>query len=190
MSIRFLNKIDFYILINYKYKMTFEEIKSKAVEKLTELVGDSELSLTILEVIQGDVNKYLDKNNLMHTEEDEDFTRIFLEKFRVLYENLNTESYVTNTTLLDLVKSGKFNTDNLIYYYKLHNKWKIYKDDLELMNKEKSAINPDMATTTQFTCSKCKRNTKCCYFSVQTRSSDEPMTNFITCMECNHNWRE
>lgn len=39
-----------------------------------------------------------------------------------------------------------------------------------------------------FQCKKCgsKRTT---YYSLQTRSSDEPMTNFITCVECNNRWK-
>lgn len=39
-----------------------------------------------------------------------------------------------------------------------------------------------------FECGKCgsKRTT---YYSLQTRSADEPMTNFITCCECKHRWK-
>ena len=39
-----------------------------------------------------------------------------------------------------------------------------------------------------FQCKKCgsKRTT---YYSLQTRSSDEPMTNFITCVECQNRWK-
>jgi transcription elongation factor S-II len=37
-------------------------------------------------------------------------------------------------------------------------------------------------------CGKCKKR-KCKYYQMQTRSADEPMTTFVTCMECNHRWR-
>tara|TARA_B100001996_G_scaffold357678_1_gene321790 strand:+ start:541 stop:1023 length:483 start_codon:yes stop_codon:yes gene_type:complete len=40
-----------------------------------------------------------------------------------------------------------------------------------------------------FTCFKCKtKNTT--YYSMQTRSADEPMTNFVTCLNCNIVWKE
>ena len=39
------------------------------------------------------------------------------------------------------------------------------------------------ASTTLFTCSKCKSK-KCSYYQLQTRSSDEPMTTFVTCLDC------
>ena len=39
-----------------------------------------------------------------------------------------------------------------------------------------------------FKCPKCKYK-KTTYYSVQTRSADEPMTNFITCLTCAHRWK-
>ena len=39
-----------------------------------------------------------------------------------------------------------------------------------------------------FKCPKCKSK-KTTYYSVQLRSSDEPMTNFITCTSCKNRWK-
>ena len=39
------------------------------------------------------------------------------------------------------------------------------------------------AITDSFTCRKC-RSKKCTYYELQTRSADEPMTIFITCLDC------
>lgn len=39
-----------------------------------------------------------------------------------------------------------------------------------------------------FQCRKCKKR-KTTYYSVQTRSADEPMTNFITCLTCGNKWK-
>ncbi len=44
------------------------------------------------------------------------------------------------------------------------------------------------ATTTDFTCFKCKKN-NCTYYQLQTRSADEPMTTFVTCVNCETHWR-
>jgi DNA-directed RNA polymerase subunit M/transcription elongation factor TFIIS len=38
-------------------------------------------------------------------------------------------------------------------------------------------------------CSSCKRKTKCDYYQLQTRSADEPMTTFVTCLECDKRWK-
>ncbi len=40
-----------------------------------------------------------------------------------------------------------------------------------------------------FKCGKCKQK-ECSFYQKQTRSSDEPMTTFITCDLCGHEWRE
>ena len=40
-----------------------------------------------------------------------------------------------------------------------------------------------------FRCRKCG-NRKCIYYEVQTRSADEPMTQFITCLTCNNRWKQ
>jgi transcription elongation factor S-II len=40
-----------------------------------------------------------------------------------------------------------------------------------------------------FTCGKCKKN-KTTYYEMQTRSADEPMTAFITCLNCGNRWKQ
>lgn len=44
------------------------------------------------------------------------------------------------------------------------------------------------ATTDQFKCGKCGQR-KCTYYQLQTRSADEPMTTFVTCVNCNNHWK-
>ncbi|GLJ12872.1 hypothetical protein SUGI_0199640 [Cryptomeria japonica] len=44
------------------------------------------------------------------------------------------------------------------------------------------------ATTDQFKCGKCGQR-KTSYYQMQTRSADEPMTTFVTCVNCNNHWK-
>ncbi|KAF8880997.1 transcription factor S-II, central domain-containing protein [Infundibulicybe gibba] len=44
------------------------------------------------------------------------------------------------------------------------------------------------AETDAFQCSRCKQR-KCRYRQAQTRSADEPMTTFVTCVNCNNRWK-
>jgi transcription elongation factor S-II len=48
--------------------------------------------------------------------------------------------------------------------------------------------NLKKATTDQFQCGKCRQR-KCTYFQMQTRSADEPMTTFVTCVNCGNRWK-
>jgi transcription elongation factor S-II len=58
----------------------------------------------------------------------------------------------------------------------------------ELREKAQKAIGIN-AEGGEFTCSRCK-GTKTSHYSMQTRSSDEPMTVFVTCLTCKKRWRE
>ena len=42
--------------------------------------------------------------------------------------------------------------------------------------------------TSMFKCGKCKER-NCTYFQLQTRSADEPMTTFVTCLNCSNRWK-
>ncbi|GAB2288063.1 hypothetical protein Dimus_022407 [Dionaea muscipula] len=47
---------------------------------------------------------------------------------------------------------------------------------------------PPKATTDQFRCGRCGQR-KTTYYQLQTRSADEPMTTFVTCVNCNNHWK-
>ncbi|KAK3014936.1 hypothetical protein RJ639_009952 [Escallonia herrerae] len=44
------------------------------------------------------------------------------------------------------------------------------------------------ATTNEFKCGRCGKK-QCTYYQLQTRSADEPMTTFVTCVNCNNHWK-
>lgn len=44
------------------------------------------------------------------------------------------------------------------------------------------------AATDSFTCRKC-RSKKCTYTQIQIKSSDEPMTTFVSCLDCGARWK-
>ena len=57
------------------------------------------------------------------------------------------------------------------------------------IKREKHKYSDNMAASTDtFTCNKCKKN-KCTYYQMQTRSADEPMTTFVTCLNCGTRWK-
>ena len=60
--------------------------------------------------------------------------------------------------------------------------FKITRDDVLREN----GLDPDKAG--EHTCSKCK-GTKTSSYALQTRSADEPMTVFVTCLTCGKRWR-
>jgi transcription elongation factor S-II len=64
-------------------------------------------------------------------------------------------------------------------------------EELIIKNSKKlQALSKDrnIQGTSMFKCGKCKLN-NCTYFQMQTRSADEPMTTFVTCLNCNNRWK-
>ena len=51
-----------------------------------------------------------------------------------------------------------------------------------------SAEAVESATTDQFRCGRCGQR-KTVYRQMQTRSADEPMTTYVTCVNCNNHWK-
>jgi transcription elongation factor S-II len=55
--------------------------------------------------------------------------------------------------------------------------------------KDENRYTPKIeATTDAYTCRNCKSN-KCWHYQLQTRSADEPMTTYVTCLNCSNKWK-
>jgi len=59
----------------------------------------------------------------------------------------------------------------------------------EVAEKDKALYSRKTTANIQMYCSGCKRKTNCDYHQRQTRSADEPMTTFVTCLECDKRWK-
>ncbi|KAL2227325.1 transcription elongation factor TFIIS [Sesamum indicum] len=55
-----------------------------------------------------------------------------------------------------------------------------------MFNSERAAA--PKASTNEFTCGRCKKK-ETTYYQMQTRSADEPMTTFVTCVNCGNHWK-
>lgn len=63
--------------------------------------------------------------------------------------------------------------------------------EIKLKNMSKKIVlqnNNEELPDGMFKCGKCK-SLKTTYYQMQTRSADEPMTTFVSCLNCNHRWK-
>jgi transcription elongation factor S-II len=67
-------------------------------------------------------------------------------------------------------------------------KWFELKDKL-LQREQKILEGNKSRATDQFKCRRCGKR-ECTYYELQTRSADEPMTCFISCLNCGKEWRQ
>ena len=57
------------------------------------------------------------------------------------------------------------------------------------LEKDKAKYSHTVTANIEMFCRSCKKKSKCDYYQVQTRSADEPMTTFVTCLECDTKWK-
>ena len=112
------------------------------------------------------------------------FIQLYIDKVRTIYINLQLPE-VLNQILDKKLKSHElaFMTHQEI----LPKKWNGLIEDLKIKNQNKYTPKIE-ASTDNFTCYKCKSK-ECSYYQLQTRSADEPMTTFVTCINCGNRWK-
>ena len=105
--------------------------------------------------------------------------------------NFNPESYIGNQHLIERWKEGEFTLDQIGRWspYELKpSHWKQLKD--QQFRREKRILEGNLSMATdRFRCSGCHKK-MCSYYELQTRSADEPMTIFISCLNCGKNWKQ
>jgi len=133
---------------------------------------------------------YATDHHIPLTWNSELFKELYLAKCRSIYGNLNPESSIGNKRLMKRLEDNEFMPHALATMAPENLYPEIWKEilDREIL-RTKSAYEPQaVAMTDRYTCGKCKKN-RCSYYELQTRSADEPMTMFITCLHCGHRWK-
>lgn len=116
------------------------------------------------------------------------FTFLYKKNFNKVYSNMGTNKNAE--FVMKKLKYGFWEPANLIAmtHEELYPEmW----EDLIIKNKKKMdllSLDNRQQGSTMFKCGRCKKN-NCTYFQLQTRSADEPMTTFVTCLECNNRWK-
>jgi len=116
------------------------------------------------------------------------FLQLYLDKFRSLYNNIKRKGMIKNKYLLKKIKNNEILPQNLAFMSHQELFPEKWKDLIEKKIKRDNNTNETRMATDEFKCYKCKKS-KCTYYQLQTRSADEPMTTFVSCMLCGNNWK-
>ena len=131
------------------------------------------------------------ERNIQRSWDNSMFVNLYRSKILSVYSNLDKDSYIKNTKLLENIKNGKIDPEKvgfLSVYDTFPDNWKELLNIKSKRDKIKYELKPE-AMTNLFKCRKCgSRETS--YYEVQTRSADEPMTQFITCLSCSNRWKQ
>jgi DNA-directed RNA polymerase subunit M/transcription elongation factor TFIIS len=120
------------------------------------------------------------------------FWNLYRNKAIYLYENLKgMDSYVQNKQeWLSKLKDHSVSYKEFIELNAIDmcpQRWKAAIE--KMIEMEKKLFAKNTAASIFMWCSSCKKKSKCDYYQMQTRSADEPMTTFVTCLECDKRWK-
>ena len=174
-----------------KYSNEKDTRRIKMVEKLNTILNDIKLSRCIEKSIYNYVIDTAKEKNIMRKWNNNIFLHLYMNKVISVYSNLNSESYIQNDYLLKEILNKKINPNDiakLSVYNIFPENWKDLLNEKSKRDELKYKLKPE-AMTDQFKCRKCFSRS-CSYYEVQTRSADEPMTQFITCLNCKNRWKQ
>jgi len=125
------------------------------------------------------------KLNIVRKWENKYFVIIYLDRMKSLFINLKN-----NKELIKKIKKKEIKMKDLSFmtHQELYpEKWKTLINAKIKRDKNMTSVNLSAATD-EFKCYKCKKS-KCTYYQLQTRSADEPMTTFVSCLVCGNRWK-
>jgi DNA-directed RNA polymerase subunit M/transcription elongation factor TFIIS len=168
-----------------------DEERIKMVNYMDNIIQDINLSRKVEKSIYNYVIILSKDKNIQRRWSNRIFKKLYHSKVISIYTNLKSDSYIENKTFLQRIKEKKIKANEigtLSVYDIFPDNWKDLLNAKSKRDKIKYELKPE-AMTNLFKCRKCgSRETS--YYEVQTRSADEPMTQFITCLKCENRWRQ
>ena len=113
------------------------------------------------------------------------FVQLYIDRLRSIYVNLKESSEFRDRLFTKQVKPHDVGA--MTHQDMAPARWQKLIEEKKIRDENKYAPKLE-ASTDNFTCRKCKSK-KCSYYQLQTRSADEPMTTFVTCIECGSRWK-
>ena len=174
-----------------QFSSYIDEKRNKMVNYLNIHVNNYKISRKIEKSIYNYIINLSKEKNIQRSWSNVVFLNLYRSKILSIYSNLDQNGYIKNDQLLNNIKDGTIKPENvgeLSVYDIFPDNWKELLNIKSKRDKIKYELKPE-AMTTLFKCRKCgSRETS--YYEVQTRSADEPMTQFITCLKCDTRWKQ
>jgi len=161
------------------------QFRENVSKKLSSLLDNQEKMATNLE--KGIYNyciKQAEEKNIVKKWDNVYFAQLYIDRLRTIYFNLK------NNELKHRILSKSIKAHELAFMTHqdmLPDKWSKLIEFKKIRDENRYAPKLE-ASTDNFTCRKCKSK-ECSYYQLQTRSADEPMTTFVTCIPCGSRWK-
>ena len=162
-----------------------DEFRENIRKHLCTLINDDKISSNLEKGVLNYSINVSNNKNIVKKWDNGYFVIIYTERLRTVIFNLKN-----NKELLTKIKNKEIKAHKLAFMNHQEmdpERWKPLIEDKKI--RDKNMYNPQIdANTDNFTCGKCKSK-RCSYYQLQTRSADEPMTTFVTCIDCGNRWK-
>jgi len=161
-----------------------EQFRKNISVKLNAFLDNEKQSRNMEKGVYNFTLKEADNRKVVKKWDNPFFTQIYLDRLKSVYVNLK------NPELIQHIKDGTIKSHNIAFMTHQEmrpDKWELMIQEKSKRDKNKYETTIEAATDT-FKCRKCHSN-KCTYYQMQTRSADEPMTTFVTCIDCGNRWK-
>lgn len=160
-----------------------ETFRANIVEKIRPIFDDEIIATNIEKSVFNYTIKEANSRRIVKKWVNLHFVHLYIDRLRTIWVNLR------NPYFLEKIKSNEISPDDLvrITHQEMNpDRWREL-IDCKIKRDESKFVNRVQSSTDLFKCKKCK-GTKCTYYSLQIRSSDEPETIFVTCLSCGCNF--
>jgi len=162
-----------------------DKFRNNVRAKLSQLVKNDNYALNLEKGVFNWTLKECTQRKVIKKWDNLYFVEIYVEHLRSVYINLKN-----NAKLMDMLTSEQVKAHEIAFmtHQEMNpDRWAALIDKKMKLDRNKYEINMEASTDT-FTCRKCKSK-KCTYTQAQTRSADEPMTTFVSCINCGNRWK-
>jgi transcription elongation factor S-II len=162
-----------------------DEFRDNICKNLNKIISDIKICKNIEKGIVNYSIKKANEINIVKKWDNEYFVLIYIDRLRTIMMNLENNEELLNSIINKKIKAHKISY--LTHQDMQPEKWKTLIDNKK--ERDENLYSPKIdANTDNFTCRKCKSN-RCSYYQLQTRSGDEPMTTFVSCIDCGNRWK-
>ena len=161
-----------------------KQFRENVCKRLEIILNNKKISENLEKGIYNFCIKKSDEKNIVKKWDNIYFNQLYIDRLRTVFINIQNVDLKKNI----LEKKIKAHEIAFMTHQEMSpEKWQKKIDDKKIKDENRYAPKIE-ASTDNFTCRKCKSN-KCTYYQLQTRSADEPMTTFVTCIECGTRWK-
>jgi len=169
------------------YRITNPEtFRQNLQKKLFDILKDETISMNMEKAIYNYAIREATQRKIVKKWENRSFAHIYIDRIRTIWNNLKNDGFLQRIITKEITPH-----DAVFMTHQEMNetRWQELIEKKKILDANRFNNNNTEASTTLFTCSRCKSN-KCTFYSLQIRSCDEGETIFVSCTNCGKRWKK